>query len=150
MPRSRKAFHFDLSVKELEANGAPKDAWTKIGRFLERNGFEHIQGSGYESRHTMSHQDVNLILEQMQDEFPWFVSCAKDAKVTSIIGKNHDALSHLRQYVSDRRSDMAPPSKEENSETVFLATEAVDMRKTSSQLASRKTPAPQRNQDKEH
>lgn len=38
MPRSRKAFHFDLSVKELEANGAPKDAWTKIGRFLERNG----------------------------------------------------------------------------------------------------------------
>lgn len=67
MPRSRKAFHFDLSVKELEANGAPKDAWTKIGRFLERNGFEHIQGSGYESRHTMSHQDVNLILEQMQD-----------------------------------------------------------------------------------
>lgn len=55
MPRSRKAFHFDLSVKELEANGAPKDAWTKIGRFLERNGFEHIQGSGYESRHTMSH-----------------------------------------------------------------------------------------------
>ena len=132
MPRSRKAFHFDLSVKELEANGAPKDAWTKIGRFLERNGFEHIQGSGYESRHTMSHQDVNLILEQMQDEFPWFVSCAKDAKVTSIVGKNHDALSHLRQYVSDRRS------------------EAVDMRKTSSQLASRKTPAPQRNQDKEH
>ena len=121
MPRSRKAFHFDLSVKELEANGAPKDAWTKIGRFLERNGFEHIQGSGYESRHTMSHQDVNLILDQMQDEFPWFVSCA-----------------------------MAPPSKEENSETVSLATEAVDMRKTSSQLASRKTPAPQRNQDKEH
>lgn len=104
MPRSRKAFHFDLSVKELEANGAPKNAWTKIGKFLERNGFEHIQGSGYESTHTMSHQDVNLILERMQDEFPWFVS---------------------------------------------LATEAVDMKKTSFQLASRKTPAPQRNQNKE-
>ena len=98
MPRSRKAFHFDLSVKELEANGAPKDAWTKIGRFLERNGFEHIQGSGYESRHTMSHQDVNLILEQMQDEFPWFVSCAKDAKVTSIIGRRKIRKPSLWQW----------------------------------------------------
>ena len=78
MPRSRKAFHFDLSVKELEANDAPKNAWTKIGKFLERNGFEHIQGSGYESTHTMSHQDVNLILERMQDEFPWFVSLATE------------------------------------------------------------------------
>lgn len=150
MPRSRKAFHFDLSVKELEANGAPKDAWTKIGRFLERNGFEHIQGSGYESRHTMSHQDVNLILEQMQDEFPWFVSCAKDAKVTSIIGKNHDALSHLRQYVSDQRSDMASPPKKDDSESVSLAMEAVDMRKTSFQLASQKAPVSQKNQSKEH
>lgn len=150
MPRSRKAFHFDLSVKELEASGAPKDAWTKIGRFLERNGFEHIQGSGYESRHTMSHQDVNLILEQMQDEFPWFVSCAKDAKVTSIIGKNHDALSHLRQYVSDQRSDMASPPKKDDSESVSLAMEAVDMRKTSFQLASQKAPVSQKNQSKEH
>ena len=55
MPRSRKAFHFDLSVKKLEANGAPKDAWAKIGKFLENNGFEHIQGSGYESTRTMTH-----------------------------------------------------------------------------------------------
>lgn len=150
MPRSRKAFHFDLSVKELEANGAPKDAWTKIGKFLERNGFEHIQGSGYESTHTVSHHDMNLILEQMQDEFPWFVSCAKDAKVTSIVGKNHDALSHLKQYVSGQRSDMAPPPKKDDSESVSLATEAVDMRKTSSQLASQKAPVSQKNQSKEH
>lgn len=150
MPKSRKAFHFDLSVKELEANGAPKDAWAKIGKFLENNGFEHIQGSGYESTRTMTHQSVNLILERMQDEFPWFILCAKDAKVTSIIGKNHDALSHLKQYVSGQSSDMVPLPKKEDSESVSLATEAVDMRKTSSQLASRKTPAPQRNQDKEH
>lgn len=150
MPRSRKAFHFDLSVKELEANGAPKDAWTKIGRFLERNGFEHIQGSGYESMHTMSHHDMNLILEQMQDEFPWFVSCAKDAKVTSIVGKNHDALSHLKQYVSGQRSDMASPPKKDDSESVSLAMEAVDMRKTSFQLASQKVPVSQKNQSKEH
>ena len=150
MPRSRKAFHFDLSVKELEANGAPKNAWTKIGKYLERNGFEHIQGSGYESTHTMSHQDVNLILEQMQDEFPWFVSCAKDAKVSSIVGKNHDALSHLKQYVSDQRSDMAPPPKEEDSEIVSLAAEVADMRKTSSQHASQKAHVPQKNHPKEH
>lgn len=150
MPKSRKAFHFDLSVKELEANGAPKDAWTKIGKFLERNGFEHIQGSGYESTYTVSHHDMNLILEQMQDEFPWFVSCAKDAKVTSIVGKNHDALSHLKQYVSGQRSDMAPPPKKDDSESVSLATEAVDMRKTSSQLASQKAPVSQKNQSKEH
>lgn len=150
MPRSRKAFHFDLSVKELEANGAPKDAWTKIGRFLEHNGFERIQGSGYESMHTMSHHDMNLILEQMQDEFPWFVSCAKDAKVTSIVGKNHDALSHLKQYVSGQRSDMASPPKKDDSESVSLAMEAVDMRKTSFQLASQKVPVSQKNQSKEH
>lgn len=86
----------------------------------------------------------------MQDEFPWFVSCAKDAKVTSIVGKNHDALSHLKQYVSGQRSDMASPPKKDDSESVSLAMEAVDMRKTSFQLASQKAPVSQKNQSKEH
>ena len=45
-----KAFNFDLSVRALQENYPGtnyRQAYQDIRQFLEDNGFEHRQGSGY-------------------------------------------------------------------------------------------------------
>ena len=44
MPKSKKAFYFDLSVKQAFKYGVGTSAWRKVRSFLEQNGFKHIQG----------------------------------------------------------------------------------------------------------
>lgn len=137
MPRTRKAFHFDLDTKALALSGAPKDAWGKIRGFLEMQGFEHIQYSGYESKRAISYPEMNIVLENLQDEFPWFASCAKDARVTSIVGWHHDALAYLRAYAADRDSGGILAPEEPETEPVSLGSETKSMRKVSEHLNER-------------
>lgn len=134
MPQTRKAFHFDLDTKKLASNGAPKDAWNKIRVFLEREGFEHVQYSGYESKQAMKYSEMNIVLEKLQDKFPWFVSCAKDARVTSIAGRHHNALTYMRAYAADRDSKKALAPKECETEPISLKSEANAMTRASEQL----------------
>lgn len=60
MANRRKAFHFDLDEDRLkslypsESKTGYKSAWGKIQAFMEANGFEHTQYSGYESIHGVS------------------------------------------------------------------------------------------------
>ena len=96
MALSRKAFHFDLDVNKLKAlypsdkeNGW-KRAWTDIGKFMERHGFEHAQYSGYESIKPMSYDKAYEIMRSMSEAFPWFCSCAQAASMTEV-GQRHDA-----------------------------------------------------------
>ena len=61
MASGRKAFHFDLDEDRLkavypsESATGYKGAWSKIQAFMEVNGFEHTQYSGYESVRGMSY-----------------------------------------------------------------------------------------------
>ena len=98
----RKAFNFDLDNGKLEelypspsgSTTSYNNAWLKIKAFMEANGFEHSQYSGYESIHGMSYADAFSVLERLQETFPWFRECAKAASLTEI-GKRHDVLEHL-------------------------------------------------------
>lgn len=69
MASRRKAFHFDLDEDRLkslypsESKTGYKSAWGKIQVFMEANGFEHTQYSGYESIHGMSYLQAYKVLE---------------------------------------------------------------------------------------
>ena len=112
-------------------------------------GFEHIQYSGYESRHAMSYPEMNIVLENLQDEFPWFASCAKDAKVTSINGRHHDALVYIRAYAADRDSDAPPESEEFEDEPLSFDSETKAMRDASDQLNEQDVSDADRNRNTE-
>lgn len=112
MSQRRKAFHFDLDSQTFEQNGAPKNAWAKVQAFMESHGFEHIQRSGYESKHGMAFYEALAILEELQDELPWFASCARDAKLTNV-SRNHDILAYFRA----RSADKEDPSNTPNAKT---------------------------------
>lgn len=100
MANRRKAFHFDLDEDRLkslypsESKTGYKSAWGKIQAFMEANGFEHTQYSGYESIHGMSYLQAYKVLEGLQKTYPWFKDCAQVATLTEI-GKRHDVLEHL-------------------------------------------------------
>lgn len=102
MAQGRKAFHFDLGeerLKTLYPSDSPagyKRAWAKIRAFMKKNGFTHAQYSGYESVRGMSYYEAYAVLENLQEKFPWFRSCAKAATLTEI-GRRYDVLRHLAQ-----------------------------------------------------
>lgn len=125
MEHSRKAFHFDLDEEKLKAH-YPSDsatgykrAWSNIRSFLESNGFEHAQYSGYESVGGMSYYEAYSVLENLQEKFPWFVECAQVATVTEI-GRRHDVLEHLSKMKEveepEPESRFSPSLHEELSE----------------------------------
>lgn len=133
MANSRKAFHFDLDEQKLKAlypSSSPtgyKGAWSKIQAFMEANGFEHTQYSGYESVHGMPYYDAYSVLENLQAKFPWFKDCAKAATLTEI-GKRHDVLEHFAKEKTVEAPDVP------REETVSLRSEAESMRKASHAL----------------
>lgn len=78
---SRKIIIFDLHIEKLKKQypspspTAWKQAWSQIKRFLEESGFEHTQYSGYFSKEPMETTETFLLLEHLQDKYPWFVEC---------------------------------------------------------------------------
>ncbi|WP_297590938.1 hypothetical protein [uncultured Mobiluncus sp.] len=109
--RLRFAFHFDLAearLKELYPSRSPsgyKLAWADIRSFLEANGFTHTQYSGYESVEPMTYFDAYNILDNLQDQFSWFQSCARGATLTQI-GERYDVLEYLRAQTVDKQHTM--------------------------------------------
>ena len=133
MASGRKAFHFDLvedrlkAVYPSESATGYKGAWGKIQAFMEANGFEHTQYSGYESVRGMSYLQAYKVLEGLQKKYPWFKDCAEAATLTEI-GKRHDVLAHFQQ------AEAAETPAASRGEKVSLRDEVESMRQSSRAL----------------
>lgn len=94
----RKALNFDLDTrryKEVTGHSAPV-AYARIRKYLDKNNFEHRQGSGYVSRDPLNDGKIFAIIQNMSMELDWLRSCVKQIDVTNI-GKQHsliDAVSN--------------------------------------------------------
>lgn len=112
----RKAFHFDLDqakLKEFYPSDSPngyKKAWADIRIFMEDHGFVHTQYSGYETVDIMPYLKAYGVIEKLNEEFPWFLTCAQVATLTEI-GNRYDAIEHLKEQLADKDSASLPDSK---------------------------------------
>lgn len=123
------------SLYPSESKTGYKSAWGKIQAFMEANGFEHTQYSGYESIHGMSYLQAYKVLEGLQKTYPWFKDCAQVATLTEI-GKRHDVLEHLGNGKDIEEPDVS------HSEPLRLKDETHAMRESSRALeASREDQA---------
>lgn len=103
---ARKAVNFDLDNSALKIwytkeDGTPKAhtaAYADIRSFLQKNGFEPRQGSGYLSPQKMSDSQISKIVESMADQMPWLAKCARSIDVTNVT-RSFD----LMQAVQKRR-----------------------------------------------
>lgn len=84
---ARKFINFDLDTKALKEFYPSEDyraAYSKIKVFMENNGFEHRQSSGYISVKPMKESQINKIILRMVHQFPWLGKCVNRFDVTTI------------------------------------------------------------------
>ena len=98
MPRTEKTFYkaiyFDLFINELKnyySKTNPKGAYSKVKRYMLKNGFSHAQYSGYHSNYKTTDANIFDIMGKMNEELPWLKHCVNHIEVTNI-GENYDLL----------------------------------------------------------
>ncbi len=87
-----KAMYFDLKFQALKKYYSPTNpngGYYKIQNFMEHNGFEHEQYSGYHSKKEITDLMVFKLFDDMQLRLPWLSKCARKFEVTNI-GENYD------------------------------------------------------------
>lgn len=92
-----KALNFDLDTEKLkEAYSVKKytKAYDEIRKFLKANGFNHRQGSGYNSKEKITTPQLMDILENLFEKYPKIKECVKKLDATNV-GKDYDMLSML-------------------------------------------------------
>ena len=101
-----KAINFDLDTAELRklfGEAGRRKAYSDVGRFLKKNGFEHRQGSGYQSNGTLSEAEINDIIVSLYESLPWLVQVVQKLDVTNI-GRNYDMHSIAKKQTERKKT----------------------------------------------
>ena len=105
----RKAINFDLDTKALRQyyrnDESYRIAYKEILKFMESNGFEHRQGSGYVSLETMTSEEVVNIALKMKTELPWIKHYINKFDMTDV-GRDYDLSSY---FVDDEERNILQP-----------------------------------------
>ncbi len=103
MPKAdtRKAINFDLDTKELlKYFKDTREPYSEIKNFMEANGFDHRQYSGYISKEPISELKIIGITEKLNEKFKWLKDCIQKYDVTEI-GETFDL-----KYIFDKAREM--------------------------------------------
>ncbi len=93
----QKSIEFDLDTNGLrEYYASYTQAYDDIGRFMRRHGFEHRQGSVYNSMQKILETDIIDLAEDLRNTFPWAETCIKALDVTNV-SRQHSLLSYLHE-----------------------------------------------------
>lgn len=83
----KKRINFDLDTEALKKYYPGRDwhnAYYDVRSYFEKNGFEHIQGSGYHSVSPMSEIKAMAVLYQMTKELPWLNFCVRICTISDV------------------------------------------------------------------
>ena len=93
-----KALNFDFMVSSLRDYYPGRDyrkAYLEIKQFLEQNGFEHRQWSGYISEKPLYPRNITALIVKMKSALPWLSECVRRFDVTNI-GKQYDLTGIIK------------------------------------------------------
>ena len=91
--KSNKFWYRKKKYEQITDRKSPT-AYVEIKRFLEKNSFEHRQGSGYISKESLIDHDITALIINMTLTLDWFKYCIKQIDVTNI-GKQHSLLETI-------------------------------------------------------
>lgn len=115
---SRKMINFDLDTKALQMYYPKSDwhnAYSDVRIFLEKEGFEHRQGSGYVSINSMNYMDVQAILQDLNAQMPWLAHCINRIDTTNV-GRTFDMTGVFKD-------NQKPNIEELQSDELYLSEE---------------------------
>ena len=109
---TKKAINFDLDTKELLKHFKnTHQAYSAIKVFMEDNGFEHRQYSGYVSTGYISDASVTILTEKLNDKFKWLKDCVQKYDITEI-GETYD----LKYIFDEAKKQEKEKEKNKNKE----------------------------------
>ena len=77
-------FDLDTLLLEQTEKGSSKTIYTKIKAFMDENGFDHIEYSGYVSREPMMVAIALAVVESLKDAFPILNSTVQGMHLTEV------------------------------------------------------------------
>lgn len=95
--RRYKSINFDLDTESLIkvfGETGRRKAYAQIQRFLEGNGFEHRQWSGYITKEKKPYLDIYVIIDALIERCPWLPACTNRFDITDFIAQS-DALAYI-------------------------------------------------------
>lgn len=79
-----KCIHFDFLIDEIREHFSNDSTpYTQIQNFLENNGFEHNQYSGYISKEPLNDAAVYTLLRKIAKNFTWIDDCVRKFAITN-------------------------------------------------------------------
>lgn len=117
----RKQIIFDVDTKKAEElfGGSYRNLYMNIKLFMEKNGFEHIQGSAYESIDPMNNFEVLDCINALKNKYPKLNKCVKDIRQADI--GEVSSLNHLFAYEPPTQTkEQATIKKETNGKGSFV------------------------------
>lgn len=97
----KRAVNFDLKEELLREHfplSSHKYAYHLIGKFFEKNNFEHRQYSGYLSNEPLTDNQIVSLMNELFHTYPWIEQCADKVDITNV-GTVYDYLE-LRKLKS--------------------------------------------------
>lgn len=99
MKKRRYAINFDLDTKRLSQYfNNPSQAYSKLEKEFKKNGFSHIQGSGYVSIKGLSKTALYQAIMAIYNQNNWLLNCSKDIRITQVI-KVYDGKKLLNKLI---------------------------------------------------
>ena len=104
-----KAINFDLDTNALKehytkSTGKPyNNAYYEIKSFMNKNGFEHRQGSGYVSVSKINSADIYDTIQNLSTKYNWLHKCVTRFDVTDV-KKQYDLLDRIKEFSTPESS----------------------------------------------
>lgn len=96
MTRKQIAFDIDTNIAKEILGGNYRKIYENIRKYLEKNGFEHLQGSVYVSKEALSNTKITAIINGLLTKYNYLEKCVRDIRKTDITREH--SLNHLFSY----------------------------------------------------
>lgn len=85
--QKRKQLTFDIDsvvAKQILGESRYTNVWKDIRKFMEKNGWEHIEGSAYMSKNPVSTVKIISTIKGLKRQYPYLDKCVKAMHQTDI------------------------------------------------------------------
>lgn len=110
--RLKKGINFDLDTNKLKQNyikGDWHNAYYDLRMYLEKEGFEHIQGSGYHSMKPMTQSQAMSVIHKITKKFPWINECVRICTISDV--PETTDISHVFEKEAERLQKVKTATK---------------------------------------
>lgn len=96
---------FDLEQKAIDKyyGKSRRNTYREVGKFFQKNGFEHVEGSVYHSMKGQTNADFVKMIISMGEQLPWIKNCVKEMHRTIIPA---DEIVDMKEILLATEKDM--------------------------------------------